>query len=85
MYFGLIYPAANFYVWFGSSIIKKISFKVSLLTLWPWLLGKNDTIQKNDSMIPCENVQQKCDLERMLKGSFFGSLNICSKGHFFGP
>ena len=31
----------------------------------------------------CENVQRKCVLEFTLKGSFFGSLSICSKGHFF--
>ena len=44
--------------------------------------GKKD---KDGKLDPCENVQRKCVLEHMLKGSFFGSLSVRSKGHFLVP
>ena len=43
IYFGLIKPATNFNVWFGISMNQKITFKVSLLTLWHWSHSKQLT------------------------------------------
>ena len=37
MHFGLIHPATNFDICFGTFIFYKNLFKVSLLTLWPFL------------------------------------------------
>ena len=46
MYFNMMLPDAKFYIWFGTYLKVKISFKISLLTLWPCLCHYGSNFMK---------------------------------------